>query len=153
VAAGKVKISDHGYDELAADGILAGEVIAGVAGTMMVEDYPEYYKGASVSVLQGDAAGHPIHAVGRIAKGTDEPVVLITAYRPDVERWTADFRRRNRRIIAGTSNTCMKASTWPRSKSSCWTPMRAGGLISPSMTLISWIACALLFEKTTLPRP
>ena len=30
LAEGEVRISDHGYDELAADGILAGEVIAGV---------------------------------------------------------------------------------------------------------------------------
>jgi hypothetical protein len=39
VSEGKVRISDHGYDELAADGIFATDVIAGVAGARLIEDY------------------------------------------------------------------------------------------------------------------
>ena len=48
VEAGEVKISDYGYDELAADGILVREVVAGVRGGVVVEDYPEYPKGPCV---------------------------------------------------------------------------------------------------------
>ena len=44
VTAGEFRISEHGYDELAEDGILAGEVIAGLAEAHMVEDYPNYPK-------------------------------------------------------------------------------------------------------------
>lgn len=90
----KVRVSDHGYDELAADGILAREVLAGVETAQVLEDYPEYPKGPSILVLQRDEAGSPIHVVWGIPKGKTSPAVLVTAYRPDPEQWTDDFQRR-----------------------------------------------------------
>jgi len=45
-------------------------------------------------VLQKDHEGKPIHAVWGIPKNASFPAVLITAYRPDTEKWTDDFRRR-----------------------------------------------------------
>ena len=94
LAEDEVRISDHGYDELAADAILAGEVIAGVQQAVVLEDFPDYVKGPCVLVLQHDSAGNAIHAVWGIAQGTTSPAVLITAYRPDHEKWTQDFMRR-----------------------------------------------------------
>ena len=93
----EVRVSDHGYDELAADGILVREVLAGVEKAQVLEDYPEYPKGPCVLVLQRDEAGAPIHVVWGIAKGKMSPAVLVTAYRPDPDRWTEDFRRRRDR--------------------------------------------------------
>lgn len=90
----EVRVSDHGYDELAADGILVREVIAGVGKAEILEDYPEYPKGPSVLVLQRDEAGSPVHVVWGIPKGRMSPAVLVTGYRPDPKRWTDDFRRR-----------------------------------------------------------
>jgi len=40
VRAGEVRISAHGYDEIAEDGILAGEVIDGIEAAIVIEDYP-----------------------------------------------------------------------------------------------------------------
>lgn len=96
VQSGDVKISDHGYDELAADNIFVRDVMATVADAVIVEDYPSYPKGPSVLVLQKDRAGKAIHVVWGIPKGALSPAVLVTAYRPDVERWSDDFLRRKK---------------------------------------------------------
>ena len=80
VAAGNVRISDHGYDQLAADGLLAGEVLASVPEAQLVEDYPQHPRGPCVLVLQTDGNNQPIHSVWGIPQGQTEPAVLITAY-------------------------------------------------------------------------
>jgi hypothetical protein len=51
VQRGDVLISAHGYDEMAEDGILAGEVIEGAEAAVVVEDYPEFSKGPCTLVL------------------------------------------------------------------------------------------------------
>ena len=84
----------HGYDELAGDQLTAREVVAGVQEALVVEEYPNYPKGPSVLLLQKDRAGEPIHVVWSIPKGYDKPVVLVTAYRPDPERWDESFMKR-----------------------------------------------------------
>ena len=94
VRADEVRISAHGYDEIAEDGILAGEVIDGVEAAAMIEEYPAYPKGPCVLVLQRDGRGNPIHVVWGIPRGRTSPAVLVTAYRPDPARWTEDYLRR-----------------------------------------------------------
>lgn len=95
-AEGHLRISDHGYDELAEDDIFLADVLAGLETAVVVEDCPAAARGESVLVLQMDRDGQPIHVVWGIAKGSNKPGILVTAYRPDPKRWSADFMRRKR---------------------------------------------------------
>ena len=94
VAEGNVRISEHGYDELASDGIPVREIIAGLRAAELLEDYPDFPKGPCVLVMERDLAGGPIHALWGLPRGASSPAVLVTAYRPNRERWSNDFRTR-----------------------------------------------------------
>jgi len=94
VQKGEVRISDHGYDELAMDGIMARDVINGLPHAELLEDYPDFPKGPCILVLGFDSDGKPMHIVWGIPKGFSSPAVVITAYRPDPIRWSTDFKRR-----------------------------------------------------------
>ena len=94
VGRGEVKISAHGYDELAEDDIFVKDVVDTVSGGIVVEDYPNFPKGPCSLVLQKDRDGKPIHIVWGIPKGADSPAVVVTAYRPNPDQWSEDFTRR-----------------------------------------------------------
>jgi len=96
VQSGDVRVSDHGYDELAADGLFARDAVASIAGADVVEEYPDYPKGPCVLLLQKNRTGEPIHVVWGIPKGKSSPAVLVTAYRPDTERWEQGYLRRKK---------------------------------------------------------
>jgi len=94
VQRGEVRVSDHGYDEMVDENIMARDVLAGVFDGVVVEDYPMYAKGPSVLVLQKDPDQHPIHVVWGIPKDLSSPAVVVTAYRPNPDLWSEDFMRR-----------------------------------------------------------
>jgi hypothetical protein len=91
---GEIVVSNHGYDELAEDSLTVREILAGGSDAVVIEDYPDYPKGPCVLVLQQDAHGKPIHVVWGVPAGSVFPAVLVTAYRPDPDLWSADFLRR-----------------------------------------------------------
>jgi hypothetical protein len=76
VRQGDVRVSRHGFRELAADDILLGDVIAGMETAIVVEEYPVFVKGPSILVLQRDSNQRPIHVVWGIPKDGATPAVL-----------------------------------------------------------------------------
>lgn len=89
-----VRVSAHGYARLSKRGILFADVITGITQGYVIEDYPDFYLGPAVLVLQIDASGKPLHVVWGLEKGTDAPAVAVTAYYPDPSEWSSDFRSR-----------------------------------------------------------
>jgi len=73
VLSGDYLVSDHGFNELEDDGILASEVIAGVAAATVVEDYRDRIRGPSGPGLAA-RCGRPYHSrsLGR-ASGRTPP--------------------------------------------------------------------------------
>lgn len=96
IAQKKVFGSAHALARCAARGILLTEVISGTLSGLPIEDYPDYHAGPAVLVLSYDSFGLPVHAVWGLEKGTREPAILVTAYRPDPADWDPDLRTRKR---------------------------------------------------------
>ena len=94
VEGGEVRISEHGYDEMAEEGIFTRDIVNDIRKAELLEDYPNFPKGPCVLVMQKDRNGLPIHTVWGIPKGELSPAVLVTAYRPDPTLWSDDLRRR-----------------------------------------------------------
>jgi hypothetical protein len=97
VLSGEYRVSQHGFRELDKDGIVVRDVLAGIGDAIVVEDYPTSRMEPSVLVLQRDGSGRPIHVMWGVPKATGTPAILVTAYRPARERWSADFTKRNER--------------------------------------------------------
>ena len=92
VGARDVLVSAHGFKRLQSKSIALSQLIADIGTAEPIEDYPDYHAGPSVLVLYRSVP--PLHAVWGLEKGSDRPAVLVTAYRPDPARWSADFRKR-----------------------------------------------------------
>ena len=93
IDAGRVHVSEHGYDEAVADGLRVVDVIEETLRGEVIEDYPEDPRGRSCLVHLAVDDDRPVHAVW----GFDPEVgraILITVYRPDPRRWSDDFRQR-----------------------------------------------------------
>ncbi|MBN1314707.1 MAG: DUF4258 domain-containing protein [Anaerolineales bacterium] len=52
IACGKIRISAHGYDELAEDNIYVKDVVASVEYGLGIEDYPDFPKGPCACITK-----------------------------------------------------------------------------------------------------
>lgn len=91
-----IRISNHGYDELSADDIKVKDIIKSAPDARVVEEYPDFVKGMAVLVYQNDNEKNHYHVLWGVPRGFNRPAVLITAYRPDPEKWSDDFLRRKK---------------------------------------------------------
>jgi hypothetical protein len=96
VGRGEVRVSAHGYDELAADGVAIADIVQGLAGAVVLEDYPDFAKGPCVLVLEHDRERQPIHVVWGVPRGHVSPAVVVTAYRPDPAKWDETWQKRRK---------------------------------------------------------
>jgi hypothetical protein len=70
------------------------DLLQGLDTAEVVEEYADYHKGPCILVLQRDAKGAPVHVLWGTSKANPDEATLITAYRPDRSRWSADYLRR-----------------------------------------------------------
>jgi hypothetical protein len=94
VANGQIRLSLHGFREMAADGISLDDLLVSLDSAIAIEDYLDANRGPTVLVLQRDITDRPAHVVWGIRKGSQGPAVLVTAYRPDPLLWSSDFMKR-----------------------------------------------------------
>lgn len=71
--------------------ITTAEMRRVIAGGEVLEDYPEDVRGHSCLLLGWGDGGRPIHVV---CSPKDEYLAVITAYLPDEDEWSDDFRVR-----------------------------------------------------------
>lgn len=72
---------------------MGSELADRISDAQVIEDYPDYYAGPCVLVLQTDQNG-AVHALWGLQLETQRPAVLITSYRPDPAQWHPDNRTR-----------------------------------------------------------
>jgi hypothetical protein len=93
VAAGRVHVSEHAYDEAIADDFSVVDVIDATPHGEVIEDYPDDPRGRSCLVLLKVNAQEAAHVVWAFDDGSGR-AILVTVYRPAPARWSADLRHR-----------------------------------------------------------
>jgi hypothetical protein len=95
IRAQRYRVSEHARDEMKADRLREPELLAATMAGEVVEDYPKAYPCPACLVLSRLAGGEAVHTVWAF-DARSSYAVLVTAYRPDPARWSADLRKRGR---------------------------------------------------------
>lgn len=86
-----VFITAHAAERARQRGILSRDVRNAVETGEIIEQYPDDFPFPSCLILGKDLAGNSIH-ICMSEEGTASRI--ITAYYPDSDKWSADFRTR-----------------------------------------------------------
>lgn len=88
---GAVRWTAHVLKRLLQRGISQTDVIQAIQSGEIIEQYPDDYPYPSYLLLGADAAGVSLHVC--CGRGPDE-LWVITAYRPDADKWESDLKSR-----------------------------------------------------------
>jgi hypothetical protein len=92
--AGQIRVGAHGWKGLHDDALDIDAVRLSIATNgAIIEDYPNDARGPSALVLSFLPDGASIHSVWAWHDSSAVPF-LITIYRPEARKWSADFRTR-----------------------------------------------------------
>lgn len=69
------------------------DVINAIEHGQIIEDYPGDDRGESSLMLGPDCLAEPIHVVCAVR---EDYLAILTAYRPEEDVWTKDFRKRKK---------------------------------------------------------
>jgi hypothetical protein len=91
IEGGKVRITDHADEEMAADQLVLDDVFASVLTGEIIEQYPTVPSCLVYGQSKPDVHIHSVWAYN----GESKRAVLVTVYRPDPDRWI-DWRSRKK---------------------------------------------------------
>lgn len=92
----EIRFSAHAIRQMHEREIATNDVLSVLEEGEVIEDYPNDNPFPS-RLLLGYAEGRPLHVV--VAKDAESgKCFVVTAYEPDPERWTPDFRKRRTKL-------------------------------------------------------
>jgi hypothetical protein len=91
----RIRITDHVDEEAHADHLPFDEIFFSVLQGEIIEEYPGDRPYPSCLIYGSSFSGEPIHSVWAYNE-TSKWAVLITAYRPDPNRWIGWRKRRSK---------------------------------------------------------
>ena len=89
----KIRITDHADEEIYNDNLSFEEVFISIVNGEIIENYPDDKPYPSCLIFGENFKNEPIHSVWAYNKET-KASVLITAYRPDSDKWVKWKRRK-----------------------------------------------------------
>ncbi len=86
----KIQITDHAFKRCRKRSISYNDIISCIMNGIIIEEYPDDYPFPSALILE-IKDNNPLHVVAGMS---DEYLWVITAYRPDKEKWENDYKKR-----------------------------------------------------------
>ena len=89
-AAGELRVTENGQQEMAEEDVTLGEVLEAIAAGQILENYPDHRRGPCCLVYGRTVQGRRLHIVCT----SGQPVVIvITVYEPRPPKWVTPTQR------------------------------------------------------------